>query len=81
MEWVNVKDRLPEDYDYVLVWHGDDGGYWTEAWFLLRAIGRNGDIVQNVFCHETDGFDCPVKVPILHQPTHWMIPESPKEDE
>lgn len=32
MEWISVKDRLPEENGEYLIWYGEDGfdtGYWN----------------------------------------------------
>lgn len=30
MHWINVKDRLPDSWNEVVVWLGDD---WTRGWY------------------------------------------------
>lgn len=81
MEWIRVKDRLPEIYDFVLVFSNNPGTneprpiaiarYNSENWEFLGhsgldwACGAYQDIEYHI-----DGLDI----------THWMpLPEPPKQ--
>ena len=70
-EWVDVKDRVPDTKDYVLVaeWYsgvnyGMVKAYYNSTWFIDKdSVDVWGDASVGL------GFD----------PTHWMpLPESPK---
>jgi len=74
MQWISVKDRLPEDDLYVLVYFGKKP--WLNFWTTdNRAIGcrnnaENRDISE--WCVYKD-------TPTHDEVTHWMpLPQPPK---
>lgn len=70
-EWISVKDRLPEEGDYVLgIVSGHNGIIkFTDAWMLVHYDADE----KEWWADEYDIEGCSV--------THWMpIPEPPKED-
>lgn len=69
MEWINVKDRLPDDMENVLVFTEGciDVGHLTKGRFGLARW-------------ETDSLDEWGDREILKDVTHWMpLPEPPKK--
>lgn len=81
MEWISVKDKLPE------VHPATDGDYWASDFVLVYF----GDGVLNKICvanYEVDGEDKCLWVSfsdtgtgdMAYDVTHWMpLPEPPKE--
>ena len=68
MEWINVKDKLPENGQQVDVWRGGHMQFRdTEIYYLDDADWDCGFYFDNSFESEV----CTV--------THWMpLPEPPK---
>jgi hypothetical protein len=65
MNWINVKDKLPEEGEIVVVWNNAKYGQnWLEAylenneWFLLQEEEFGYTILTNV--------------------THWFLPTKPE---
>ena len=78
MEWISVKDRMPDDYQYCLVYakrEGTDercpisiGRYEIDEWALLFE-GENNACAGGDLTWEMDADEI----------THWMsLPEPPK---
>ena len=68
MNWINVKDRLPDKKDDVLVWSIDDG-WITTAMYIPKEILGEG----RFYCVYTGD-----KLEV----SHWMpLPEPPEEME
>ncbi len=86
MEWISVKDRLPEPEEYVLV-HGDGGKYWRNAGeniFLafLCVDEKQREILPwndcNLFKTGTCGCGCDWYPQYISYVTHWMpLPQPP----
>lgn len=76
MEWISVKDRLPDNAEHVLInelWD-ENNKYSTYylATFMKHYRGDNGRYSSNGFFIESDAS---VK---KHLVTHWMpVPKSP----
>lgn len=67
-EWISVKDRLPNDYQAVIV---SDGGEPEFAIFYKYYYGY-GPTFVTPDCYEEE---------IIEGITHWMpLPEPPKEE-
>jgi hypothetical protein len=67
MEWISVKDRLPEHLEKILiVYEGSDN--------VLMANYKNGLVGMGFYVYYADGRM------LIHTPvTHWMpLPEPPK---
>lgn len=66
MEWISIKDRVPENTDDVLV-IDDDGKMSVSCYFLHQ--GYDGYIFEDRDCCRRMG-----------EISHWMpLPEPPKE--
>lgn len=72
MEWISVKNHLPDKYDRVLVTDGKNIclHYKQSGW---NFIGDEGD---DLFCEPCDKRNCDI---IEGRITHWRkLPELPK---
>jgi len=78
MEWISVKDRLPENDDEVLIYVGIDivqayllNGYWKGS-VLVTDNMNDGYVLNRTICKQGDHFDFV---------THWMpLPNPPIKD-
>ena len=78
MEWISVKDRLPEDDQHVLVYHAEDFhitvGYF-ESDYVQYYIESDGSKF-----YTDDGWETEISWAPKGDVTHWMpLPEPPKE--
>ena len=79
--WISVKDRMPSDYDEVMIWPRPDFGYESfTGHFNSRAYGlaygSSGVAGWFSSCCERDGVSL-IRVNV----THWMpLPEPPSDD-
>lgn len=65
MDWISVKDRLPEPHRMVIVYVANRAGWWNIETDFLNL---NGSWASNA---DSD----------WHIVTHWMpLPEPPKEE-
>jgi hypothetical protein len=80
MEWISVKDRMPEDLKPVLIHYKDKTG--------IVIMTAHWDDLNSCFVNEAIGFMCPEDDDFLGEKlcykkryiTHWMeFPELPKE--
>ena len=62
MKWISVKDRLPENYTFVVAW---SYRLWIGWHYCLYENGQ--------FTCEEDNLEFE-----LENVTHWMIPTMPK---
>jgi hypothetical protein len=70
MEWISVKDRLPETYDLVLMTN-IESKHLEDHWVCAGSMNRK-KVWYNQF--QDNNSDCSVRV------THWMpLPEPPKQ--
>jgi hypothetical protein len=83
MEWISVKDRLPEPYDWVLVFAKTAGTNEPSPMTLARLTF--GETIWE-FLHEYSdtsgaGVYQDIEWPVERKEiTHWMpLPESPNE--
>lgn len=64
MNWISIKDKLPEENEIVVAWDEDGNGGWEEAylkdeiWYRLQEEEFTPTILPNV--------------------THWFLPIKPK---
>ena len=65
MDWISVKDRLPEEYTSVLVYIADRQSVIVTMFYKDFALAR---------CGMKTGFQ-------VHGVTHWMKIEPPKLEE
>ncbi len=74
MEWISVKDRLPEKYERVLVSDGKNVCYHQkQSGFNFK--GSEGEDLYGGACYDP-GFDCK----IFENVTHWRpLPQPPRE--
>ncbi len=78
MEWISVKDQLPDDGQYVLVYHSDDFhitvGYFESdnVRFYIESDGKK--------FYTDSGWETEIPWAQKGSVTHWMpLPEPPKE--
>jgi len=66
-EWISVKERLPENDDWVLIWYRDkDGDYYPTVGRFKENGCWSTDVDANDFAYPPEEI------------THWMpIPEPP----
>jgi hypothetical protein len=63
MEWIDIRDRLP-DYDELVLWIFDDGI------MLVDSLDKDGN--PHLLGYSVEGFE-------VTPATHWMpLPEPPK---
>lgn len=81
IRWISVKDRMPSNYDEVMIWPRPDFGYESfTGHFNPRAdglaYGSSGVAGWFSSCCERDGVSL-IRVNV----THWMpMPEPPSND-
>ena len=81
IRWISVKDRMPSNYDEVMIWPRPDFGYDSfTGHFNPRAdglaYGSSGVAGWFSSCCERDGVSL-IRVNV----THWMpMPEPPSND-
>jgi hypothetical protein len=71
MNWIPVSERLPKEYDSVIIWgklKGDKDPTYHEAYLIHHDIGHRWYSVRS-----HSGTVTQVSV------THWAIPEPPEE--
>lgn len=67
MDWISVKDRLPENDDYVLIFNPKDG---------IHIGSFDSEDVSN---YDSGWNNCYEWAPYM-DPTHWMpLPSAPKD--
>ena len=79
MKWISVKDRIPEEYEFVLIYQGDDifipnEKYAVARWVKSHTIKYGEPHKQQIKWIERWGKDDVF-------PTHWMPLEPPKEND
>ena len=80
MEWINIKDRYPEKYKFVLVFSKMNG---TDEPCPITIARFNGDKWETL-CNEEENNAC-ASVDLFwstnsEEITHWMpLPKPPKE--
>lgn len=84
-EWISVKDKLPEQYETVLVAvFGHDVIVQQEGETLVDAIRRTRRTVRYVTTGSVDedgDWNGPDGFPMIVRPAYWMsLPEPPKEE-
>lgn len=68
-QWISVKDRLPEDPRFVLVYVKHPSAHPFPAWSCIMTDMYLGDRWMENADEE------------VHEVTHWMpLPEAPKEE-
>lgn len=73
MEWINVKDKLPNINKVLAIYKSD-----KNTMYNMRADGWFRDTIYSCR-YENEIFTIESHGP-LFQPTHWMImPEAPKD--
>jgi hypothetical protein len=74
MEWISVKDKLPEYPQVVLVTNKDSNLYST-------AYFNGTQWIPDPFVIGYDSWDDFTALRLMIEPTHWMpLPEPPKEE-
>lgn len=79
MEWISVKDRLPDDGQrclccQVIAYNGT--GYHGLYYFHISKVSESGQRIENAFW----GNDSEWGDYFMDNITHWMpLPELPKE--
>jgi hypothetical protein len=73
MEWINVRDRLPEPHKPVLLYFSVDD--MAVAAYCPSFI-QWGKQLNEVWV--IDNGDEPSQIIELYRPTHWAIPEPPQ---
>jgi hypothetical protein len=75
MEWISVKEKLPDDYDYVLVYATMNGTNEPCPISIARRYGREWEILND----EGIGFCMDSSMYILAKDiTHWApLPKAP----
>jgi hypothetical protein len=69
--WISVSDRLPSDFDNVLIW--SNGMCVTGAYLVCVELGKPLQWIVN----DWDESETTIK---LDDVTHWMpLPEPPKD--
>lgn len=73
MKWVSIKDKMPQDYDWVIVGHvePDDGNtvYGIARWYPKTGwdfMHTNKDYIDSPSCGDAYG------VIYLSKITHWF---------
>lgn len=63
MDWISIKDELPEHNEDVLCYSGKNGGYFFIGY--LSTYGDGEDVwCQNGFAHSADVYYwCPLETP------------------
>lgn len=78
MEWISVKDRLPEQYEDVLIYFERSGCMAVAYLSCPYASTDSPELWKCAFGDDCDGNDC--YVDCITTPSHWMpLPESPKD--
>lgn len=73
MNWISVKDKLPEEVDLVDIYIEEYDERWTGYKYLKDHKGQTG----NCFFEPVGGGLCCVR-----NVSHWMyVPESPKKEQ
>jgi len=66
MEWISVKDRLPKEYTYCLI-------------YCPQSFPKNIRVLSASFYEDDKTFHCDANEEIHEDVTHWMpLPEPPK---
>lgn len=77
-DWINVKDRLPQDGVDVLVYHKDDF-YITVGYFESCNVSYYIESDGSIF-YTDSGWETDIPWAQKGGVTHWMpLPEAPKE--
>lgn len=78
MEWISVKDRLPDDGKYVLVYPAEDF-HITVGYFERDNVHYYIESNGSKF-YTDDGWETEIPWAQKGRVTHWMpLPEHPKE--
>ena len=73
MDWISVKDRLPEHGEEVDIFTDILIGYWITDCIFIDPT-KYGDNDEKHFCDEND------QIYDINHVTHWMpIPDPPKK--
>lgn len=79
MKWISVKDRLPDDYERVLVCLRD-GGFITEKDRIEIATFLEGEFYIHIIYRDGTNNDLFTIPYCVGRVTHWMpLPETPKD--
>jgi hypothetical protein len=73
MKWISVKDKIPEQFDMVLVWR-------ETLNFPIHGCVIRCDKGEEVFWNVGGTSGGPLKMRQERNPSHWMpLPEPPKQ--
>ncbi len=80
MEWISVKDRLPNNNELVIAYGKKETDSEKDVWlvtFYKEVIEKCGDHKKNIsdqYWEKTNGYD-------VDEVTHWMpLPQPPKDN-
>ena len=53
MEWINIKNELPEKSgEYLTLWKWDDGGYCYQVSVFIKNSRNYGDVWDNAYSNK-----------------------------